>query len=71
MRQRIRLDTMDDIKKFVKVASNYEGSICLEDNDGHRVSARSLIGTLYALEWSAIYCVADRDISAYLLPWIV
>lgn len=71
MRARIRLDTMDDIKKFVQIAERYEGLIELEDNDGHRVSARSIVGAIYTMEWSSVYCVTDRDISAALLPWLI
>lgn len=71
MRVRVRLDTMDDIKKFVQIAERYEGRIELEDNDGHRVSARSIVGAIYTMEWSSVYCVAERDISAALLPWLI
>ena len=71
MRQKIRLDTMDDVKKFVEVANKVPADISLEDDDGHRVSARSILGALYSLEWSSIYCCSDSDTSAMFLPWII
>lgn len=71
MKQKIRLDTMTDIKKFVEVANRLPYKITLQDNDGHCVSARSIIGALYSMEWSDIYCVSEADLSAYFIPWTI
>jgi hypothetical protein len=56
MRQKIRLDTMSDVQNFVKAVSSVESRVILEDNDGHRVSATSILGALYSMEWTHIYC---------------
>ena len=71
MRQKIRLDTMSDIQKFVEIVSRTNEQVFLEDSTGMRVSAKSILGGLYALEWSEIYCHCDKDISVSILPWIV
>lgn len=71
MRQEIRLDTMSDVQKFVEVASRVGERVVLEDNDGHRVAATSLLGALYSMEWAHIYCYCNKDISGSILPWIV
>ena len=71
MRQKIRLDTMSDVQKFVEVASTVGDEVILEDGNGHRVSASSLLGVLYSMEWTHIYCYCTKDISGVILPWII
>ncbi len=71
MRQEIRLDTMSDVQKFVEVVSRVGERVILEDNDGHRVGASSLLGALYSMEWAHIYCYCEKDISGSILPWII
>ena len=71
MQNRIRLDTMKDIQKFVEIVSRVDEDVLLKDNAGHCVSAKSLIGALYSFEWEAIYCECDKDISGAILPWII
>ena len=71
MRQKIRLDTMSDVQKFVDIVSTVGAEVTLEDGDGHRVSASSMLGCLYSMEWTHIYCYCNKDISAIILPWIV
>lgn len=71
MRQRVRLETMTDIQKFVGVVSRTGEKVTLEDGDGHCVSAASLLGALYSMEWNEVYCYCPKDISGMILPWIV
>lgn len=71
MRQQIRLDTMTDIQKFVNTVSGVKEKVILEDDEGHRVSAVSLLGVIYSMEWARIYCSCDKDISGLILPWTV
>ena len=71
MRVKIRLDTMKDINEFIKKTTSIPEKVSLEDNEGHCVSAKSLIGALYTLEWSEIYCNCDKDISGEILKWII
>ena len=70
-RTEIRLDTMSSVNKFVEVMSRLNDRVWLEDGEGCRVSAKSLLGAIYSLEWRRIYCFCERDINAYLMPWMV
>lgn len=70
-RTQIRLDTLSDIHQFVNDMTLLQEKVWLEDGSGARVSASSLLGCLYSMEWTRIYCVCERDINAYIMPWIV
>lgn len=65
-RYRIRLDTGKEVQDFVNRCSKGFGKVVLEgvDEDGTQctVSAHSLIGAMYAMQWDAIYCVSDHEI---------
>ena len=71
MRARIRLDTLNDIKSFISTVSPVDANITLEDNEGHCVSAKSLMGAIYSMEWDAIYCNCDKDITTLILNWVI
>lgn len=71
MRQRIRLDTMNDVDSFMKAVSCVDSKVTIEDDEGHCVSAASLLGVLYSFEWRKIYCCCEKDIDLSILPWIV
>jgi hypothetical protein len=70
-RTRVRLDTMSDVNGFVSAMGNLTDKVWLEDDEGNRVNAKSLLGAIYSLEWKRIYCYCDRDISSHLMPWAV
>ena len=71
MRQRISLDTISDINKFVDAVSKVDYDVFLEDNTGYRVSAHSLLGALLSMEWEEVYVHCEKDISGKILPWII
>lgn len=72
VRQKIRLDTMTDIQRFVETVSRINEPVYLEDNTGYKVTAKSLLFASAAkMEWSTIYCSCNKDISGSILPWIV
>ena len=71
MRAKINLDTMTDIQKFVSVVSKVDEEVTLKDSAGHCVSAKSLLGAIYSLEWADIYCHCDKDIESLILEWII
>lgn len=71
MRQRIRLDTMSSIQKFVDVTSRIDERVTLEDGNGFCVSAKSILGGLATIEWENVYCCCDKDIGGTILPWII
>ncbi len=71
MRQKIELNTMSDVQKFINVTSSINAKITLEDDDGNRVSATSLLGALYTMEWANVYCCCEKDIGGLILEWTV
>lgn len=71
MRQRVRLDTMTDIKGFVDVVSRVDDMVFLEDNTGFKVSAKSILGAVLSMEWNEVYCCCNKDIAGSIFPWIV
>ena len=72
MRQKIRLDTMTDIETFVKKVSSIPELVFIEDGQGSRVTAKSLMFTATAkMYWSDLYVTCDKDISGMILPWII
>lgn len=71
MRVKIRLDTLSEVNKFVEVTSRFDEKIELVDDEGHCVSAKSILGALYSFEWNEIYCSCEKDISASIMPWMI
>ena len=70
-RTEIRLDTLSDVNKFVEAMSGVKEKVWLADDDGNRVSAKSLLGALYSMEWTHIYCYCEDNITMELFPWII
>ena len=70
MRIKIRLDTYNDVKEFVDIANRIDSIIYLEDGNGLRVNAKSLLGALYTMEYNDIYCVCADDISNKIFRFI-
>ena len=58
----IELVTSADVAEFVNLTSQLDGKIQVRDGEGHCVNAKSLLGMIYALEFSTMECVADEDI---------
>ena len=71
MRAKINLNTMTDVQKFVDTVSDVNEDVILKDNAGHCVSAKSLLGAIYTMEWADVYCECSKDISGSILSWIV
>lgn len=63
MRIKLRLDTMTTINKFVNDMTKYNGNVYLTDKDRNFiVSAKSMLGAVYTLEWDEVWCESDEDI---------
>ena len=72
MRQKIHLETMTDIQRFVEMVSRIDEPVYLEDGTGYKVSAKSLLFAAVAkMEWDTVYCLCSKDISGSILPWII
>ena len=70
MREKINLDTMSKINAFVDVCTRLDCPVHLVDGNGYCVSAKSLIGAIYAMEWSQVFIECDRDIYAYVQDFL-
>jgi len=72
MKQKIRLDTMSDIEEFVRKVSSVQEPVFIEDGEGSRVTAKSLMFTATAkMYWANLYVTCQKDISGIILPWII
>ena len=71
MKAQIRLDTMRDVQDFVNIASRMHGNVYITDNAGLKVSAKSLLGALYAMEFEELWCESDEDIYRNIQDFII
>ena len=71
MRYRIRLDTMSDVNKFVKMATKHTGKIMLSDGEDFSVSGKSLLGAMYTMEWDQVFCESENEIYHEIKDFIV
>lgn len=58
---RIDLVTFRDVQRFVDVASRAPEPVYLTDGTELKVSAHSILGALYSLEWNDLYVVSDYE----------
>lgn len=70
-KNKVRLDTMNDIQNFVNIISQSGATVHLQDGKDYCVNARSILGAIAAMEWSDIYCVSDVDISGKISDFII
>ncbi len=71
MRYRIRLDTMSDVNRFVKMATKNTGKITLSDGENFTVSGKSLLGAMYTMEWDQVFCESENEIYYEIKDFIV
>ena len=71
MRHKICLDTMGDVREFVKIVQDYDKhNIFITDGDRMRVNAKSVIGVLYSMEFDNIWIESDIDIYSKISKFI-
>lgn len=68
---KIRLDTLSEVHQFVKVASSVNGHITITDKQGLRVSGKSVLGMLYAMEFEELWCESDTEVYHLIESFIV
>ena len=71
MRVKVRLDTMSDIKGFVDAVSGVETEVHLTDGNNLTVSAKSILGAMYTMEWNDIYCDCEKDIYRFIQKYVL
>lgn len=62
MKLKISLDTLSDVRGFVEAATQADVPVYITDGNGLKVSAKSMMGALYALEFDALWCECEKDI---------
>lgn len=71
MRAKIRLDTGNDAKRFVDIATKSKGKVYITDGEHLKVSAKSLLGALYAMEFDHLWCESEEDIYHAIEDFII
>lgn len=71
MRNKIRIDTIQDVNKFVNITSQLEGKITITDNAGLTVNAKSVLGALHAMEFEELWIESENDIYSAIEPFVV
>lgn len=70
MRVKVELVTMSDVIEFVKIATSIKEPVHLVGED-FRVSAKSLLGARYSMEWSEIWCECEKDIYTKIEKFVI
>lgn len=71
MKAQIRLETLSDVHEFVYLTTKHHGEVYITDNNGLKVSAKSVLGALYALEFEELWCECEDDIYHLIGDFIV
>ena len=71
MKARIRLDTLNDVREFVNIASSKPFKISVTDGKGLCVNAKSMMGVLYSMEFDEIWCESAEDIWHQISKFVV
>lgn len=61
-RYKINLETAKDAAKLANIAEALDINLTLTDGEGMRVSAKSVIGAIYTLEFNEIWLESDEEI---------
>ena len=71
MRHKICLDTMNDVREFVKIVQDYDKhNIFITDGNQMRVNAKSIIGVLYSMEFNNVWIESDIDIYSRISKFV-
>lgn len=71
MKVQIKLNNVNDAKKFNFICETLPGNIAIIDRNGFKVNAKSLFGVLYALEFNELWCDSENDITNHIREFIV
>lgn len=71
MKNKIRIDTVQDVNRFVNITSQLDGKITITDNAGLTVNAKSVLGALHAMEFEELWIESEKDIYSAIEPFIV
>lgn len=70
---KIEIDTMDDAKRLVAIASKLNGKIVIKSGSKFSVNAKSLLGVVLAkkLNWSNLRIIMENDYYSNFEKYIV
>lgn len=71
MRNRIRLDTVSDMQKFVDITSKVEGKVTVTDGNGLCVNAKSILGIMYTAEFNELWIESEVDIYNKISEFVI
>ena len=71
MKVKIRLDTMKDINQFVGICSKVPEPVHITDGAGLKVSAKSILGVMYSMEFEEIWCETEANLYSQLDKFII
>lgn len=71
MKNKIRIDTIQDVNKFVNITSQLDGKITITDNAGLTVNAKSVLGALHAMEFEELWIESEKDIYSAIEPFVI
>jgi hypothetical protein len=71
MKVKIRLDTMKDINQFVAICSKVSEPVHVSDGAGLKVSAKSILGVMYSMEFDEIWCETEANLYSQLDKFII
>lgn len=71
MKAKIRLDTMKEINQFVAICSAVHAPVHVTDGAGLKVSAKSVLGVMYSMEFEDIWCECEEDIYNKIEQFII
>lgn len=71
MKVKIRLDTMKDINQFVSICSKVSGPVYITDGAGLKVSAKSILGVMYSMEFEELWCETEANLYYELDSFII
>ena len=70
MKAKVNLETMSNINEFVAIASTVDAPVYLV-GDNVKVSAKSLLGALYTMEWKEVWCECEVDIYNKIAKFVI
>ena len=74
MKVKISLETFSDAMNFSNIAAHITDDttpVYITDNAGLKVSAKSLLGALYSMEFATIWCECEKDIYTAIEKYVV
>ena len=70
MKVRVELDTLSDVREFVKAVTAVAVPVHLV-SENLCVSAKSLLGAMYTMEWAEVWCECEEDIYNKIAKFVI